>query len=387
MLSVSVLNRKTCIFIRLLTLLFFQIMPNYRFFLVLLFVFCSPFLRAQCPVAPIAFNTQAELDAFAVDYPSCTFLPDGVDVEISGDDIVDLSVLSQLTGSFGAFEIRDCPNLTTLAGMENFTTIGNDALDGFILMDLDALSSVSALSNLETIVGEFTIRTCGSLEDLEGFEGLTSVEGSVIVRDNAILTSLLGFDNLTYIGETLELVENPMMTDISALSNVETIVGGPEGGVFIEDNASLASLEGLGTGDTSIGSNLDLLLNGSLSLCAVPSICNYLASPPEGAVITIDTNVEGCNTLEEIEDACATLSIVEVSSNRKNLRLVRNPVNEHLLLKSTLVQGVTVYDIYGNKVLLFQLREGTNSLYVNSLKSGLYFLQTDTKQVVKWVKS
>ena len=97
--------------------------------------------------------------------------------------------------------------------------------------------------------------------------------------------------------------------------------------------------------------------------------------------------MEGCNTLEEIEDACATLSIVEVSSNRKNLRLVRNPVSEHLLLESKLEQGVTVYDIYGNKVLQFQLKEGTNSLYVNSLKSGLYFLQTDTKQVVKWVKS
>ena len=127
---------------------------------------------AQCPTGPIAFTSQSELNDFAVDYPSCTLLPDGADVEISGNDITDLSPLSNLTGSLAAFEISDCPSLVSLAGLNQFEVVGNDALDGFILRDLPALTSLAGLANLDSITGEVTIRTGAQLTSRSGLDNL-----------------------------------------------------------------------------------------------------------------------------------------------------------------------------------------------------------------------
>lgn len=341
--------------------------------------------KAQCPTGPIAFSTQADVNAFPTDFPSCSFLPDGVDVEIMGNDITDLTPFQQLTGSLGVFEIRDCPNLASLAGMENFTLFGNDPLDGFILRDLPSLNSLSALSNLDSITGEFTIRTCAQLTDLTGFESLVYVNGSVIIRDNTSLTSLSGFNNLKFIGETLELVENPSMTDISALSNVDTIVGGIEGGVFIEANTILTSLTGLGNASTQIGSNLDLLLNPDLSLCSVPSICNYLANPPMGAVITINGNLTGCNTEPEIETGCLNLSLSDINQNAKVFAIRSNLVADFLTIETNVNSEIKIYSLT-QEIGFYKIERGINSIPVNQLAPGIYFIQNEIGKTLKWMK-
>jgi hypothetical protein len=341
--------------------------------------------KAQCPTTSIAFATQAELNAFPTDFPSCAFLPDGVDVEIMGNDITDLTPLQQLTGSLGVFEIRDCPNLVSLTGMENFVLFGNDPLDGFILRDLPSLNSLTALSNLDSITGEFTIRTCAQLTNMNGFENLVYVNGSVIIRDNTSLASLEGFNNLKYIGETLELVQNTVLTDISALSNVDTIVGGIEGGVFIEANTILTSLTGLGNSTTQIGSNLDLLLNPDLTLCSVPSICNYLANPPMGAIITINGNLTGCNSELEIEAGCLNLSLSDINQNAKVFVLRSNIVEDFLTIETNTPTEIEIYSLT-NEVGVFKIEQGIHSIAVNHLTPGIYFIRNEWGKILKWVK-
>lgn len=338
------------------------------------------YTKAQCPTVALTFATQADVNAFPATYPTCTVIPDGIDVKIMGSDITDLSPLSQITSILGAFEIRNCPLLTNLNGLNNMTVSGNDPLDGFILRDLPALTSITALSNLNSITGEFTIRTCNALTSLNGLNNLTTVNGSVIIRDNATLQNFNGLNALNYIGETLEIVENAQLNNITALSNVNTIVGGIEGGIFIEANTVLTNLTGLGNNTTMIGGNLDILLNDNLYLCSVPSICNYLASPPVGATITINTNSVGCNTQPEIQANCISLSTTEVLMDKHEITISPNPVLEHFKIETKHTQELTIeiFDVYGRKLNAFTMKEQYECDVVNYPK-GIYFIKTTTR--------
>ena len=304
-----------------------------------------------------------------------------------GADITDLTPLSQLTSIYGAFEIRNCPLLTNLNGLHNITVSGNDALDGFILRDLPSLTSLSALSNLTAITGEFTIRTCNSLNTLTGLNSLDTVHGSVIIRDNAILQNFNGLSGLIYIGETLEIIGNPQLIDISALSNVNTIVGGVEGGVFIENNIMLSNLTGLGNNLTTIGSNLDLVLNGSLTLCSVPSICNYLSNPPLGAIITINTNLVNCNTESEILANCVFLSENELNNTSEHYSIFPNPASDIIKIFTTGSPcNVEVYSVIGKKVDSFLLNQ-YSEYELKDIAKGTYFLKfTNSEREETFIK-
>lgn len=324
-------------------------MKKYLFTLPVFLLFVQ-FVKAQCPTAPITFANQSQINTFPSLYPGCTIIADSIDIKIMGNDISDLGPLSQLTLALGVLEIRNCPLLTSLNGLNNITAIGNDPLDGFILRDLPALNTLAALNALDSIHGEFTIRTCNALTTLAGLSGLKKENGSLIIRDNATLQNLNGLDSLNYIGETLELVQNPLLNSVAALGNVNTIVGGIEGGVFIENNSTLNNLTGLGNGNTNIGSNLDITLNGNLNLCAVPSICKYLANPPVGATITITANKVDCNTESEIFAKCA-LAVTEKNAVKHNISIFPNPVSDHFKIITSEVEFNTeLYDVYGKKI-------------------------------------
>ncbi|MBL7921992.1 MAG: T9SS type A sorting domain-containing protein [Bacteroidia bacterium] len=350
------------------------------FYLIAFFLFFGQFTKAQCPTSPLTFANQAQIDAFPSTYPSCTVIPDGIDVDIMGSNITDLGPLSQLTSVLGVLEIRNCPLLTNLNGLHNLKSIGNDTLDGFILRQLPLLNSLSALNNLDSIHGEFTIRTCNALTSLNGLNKLKKAYGSVIVRDNSALQNLNGLDSLFYIGETLEIVENPQLSSIAALSHVNTIVGGVEGGIFIENNAILSNLTGLGNSLTNVGSNLDITLNGNLNLCNVPSICKYIANPPVGATITISANKVDCNSQSEVLAKCA-LGVNENNTFKSSMRISPNPVSDHFkIISNDKEVNVEIFDIYGKKISNVILDE--NSKYsIANLPTGIYLLKTtNTKE-------
>lgn len=332
-------------------------------------------LQAQCPTAAVVLSTQAEVNAFPTTYPGCAILPDGIDLEIMGNDITDLTPLSQITSIQGILEIRDCATLSNLNGLNNLSIVGNDPLDGFILRDLPALNDISALSNLTTVNGEFTIRTCNALTTLNGLNSVDSANGSLIIRDNALLQNLNGLNTLVYIGETLELVQNPSLTDISALSNVNSIIGGPEGGIFIEANTTLSNLTGLGNSNTTVGGNLDLLLNNNLSLCSVPSICNYLANPPVGAIITINTNITGCNTQAEIQAGCLALSTDEMFS-KTGVNIYPNPAIDNITIQMAEANvSIEITDVLGRVVYGQKQSDNKTTLNISTLPSGVYYIK------------
>lgn len=340
---------------------------------------------SQCPTTSFDLLTQADVNAFTSNYPGCTFIPDGIDIKISGSNINNLSPLAQLNGSDGIIEVRDCPLLTSLNGFNNLTRIGNNPLDGFILRNLPMLTDISALSGLDTLHGEFTIRGCSGLQNLNGLNNLVYVNGSVIIRDNSSLANLNGLDQLHYIGETLELVDNASLSDISSLQNVDSIIGGIEGGVFVEGNTALNSLNGLGNSSTHIGSNLDIILNGNLSMCSVPSICKYLANPPAGAIITINTNTVGCNTQNEIETACLTAGLEDINHSAQIFIMESNIVNEQIVIYSGKEGSIQFLDLLGHSYR-FDLIQGKNQINISSLPNGVFFIAAPHGKMLKMIK-
>lgn len=183
----------------------------------------------------------------------------------------------------------------------------------------------------------------------------------------------------------MELVENTTLTDISALSNVNDIVGGIEGGVFIEGNILLTNLTGLGNATTSIGSNLDLLFNDELSLCAVPSICKYLSNPPVGAVISIASNTIGCNSQVEIENLCPSLDVSNMSEDVDAFLIYGNESGTELTIESNREQEVRIVDAAG-KQKAYTVEVGINKIDISSWNSGVYLIQRANAKALRWIK-
>lgn len=345
-------------------------MKHYYFSALALMAFA--FSYGQCPPAGLTITSQAQLNSFLATYPNCT--------QINGDVVIDEVNISNLDGLVnivtitGALEIREVPALANLNGLQNLQTVGAD----LILREVGGLSTLASLSSLTSVGGEFTVRSCPDLVDLDGVGNLMHVGLGLIIRDCESLTSIEGLSNVTFVGEILEVVENPVLASLTGLGNVMTIVGGDEGALVIEGNSQLASLEGLGNAFTVMTGAVTIAANGELAFCAVPSICNYLQNPPVGALITINTNISGCNSQAEVETACTVLDTDYFASEPLPFRIVQNPVASDLKLHSTEENGtVTVYDALGRQVHRHALQKGAHD-YALEGASGLYIVSVET---------
>ena len=229
-------------------------------FLTILFSFLlTSVVWAQCPPGNIIFTTQAQVDAFAVDFPNCTEI--GGSLDISGSDITDLSPLQNLTQIGGSLTIDHNDQLKSLDGLENIQNVGFhlfiyknnqlislDALQnlsmisGYVEIRENAnLSSLSGLENLQKVSDNLTIYKNNQLVSLESLQNLTMIGGYLIISENASLTSISGLDNLQTISDNLTIHNNDLLGSIEGLQNL-TQIGGY---LYIEHNDQLTSLDGL----------------------------------------------------------------------------------------------------------------------------------------------
>ena len=108
--------------------------------------------------------------------------------------------------------------------------------------------------------------------------------------------------------------------------------------------------------------------NALLSTCHIKSVCDYLVAH-DGF---ISNNASGCNSKEEIEDACETIGIPEISYLPEFI-IYPNPANQELFVSCMscgTIDKVTIYNQLGQEVLYEHLN--TNSIDVSMLPSGLY---------------
>ncbi len=274
----------------------------------------------RCYEGGITFRSQAEIDDFGAAYGHCNIIYGNV--EISGDDVTNLSPLGNLEEIRGILYVRNTAVLQNFSGFSKLKSItglmaysnaqlqdfsglsaleqvdefiyaeSNPQLKNFnglsgirhisgyvIIRQNNALQSLSGLSNLESIGGILNIMLNPQLQNLNGLEGLTEINGNFDLSSNANLQNLNGLQNLKSIG-SFDVGFNPKLANFTGLSALEVI----NGGLFVNGNGELMSFDGMSSalkrikGRLYIGSNGPLQnLNGLSSLEAIEGALTIMA--------------------------------------------------------------------------------------------------------------
>lgn len=302
------------------------------------------------------FLTQTDIDNFQINFPGCIELEGKI--TIHGDTITNLAGLNQVLSIIGNLEIMNCSGLTSLAGLENLINIGGDLK----INDNNTMASLTGLSSLSSIGGNLNLLYNDVLVNFSGLENLQSIGGSMGVHENNQLLSMSGLENLDSIGGQLGIGTsynvgdppppggNHLLVNLNPLENL-TFVGD---GIDIGRNASLLSLAGIENIDPNTITFLMIGYNPSLSTCEVKSVCDYLANP--NGNIFVDGNAPGCDTRQQVEDACNGVSIAEVSGQRSAVSSYPNPFSDFITLEYEIEHSsnvnLSIYNHLGQRVVM-----------------------------------
>ena len=182
------------------------------------------------------------------------------------------------------------------------------------------------------------------ITNLNGLSVLTSIGGALYIQC-FFLTSLTGLDNLTSIGAYLSIVDNDALTSLSGLDNI---------------NAGTIT-------DLTIKDNI------SLSTCEVQSICDYLVSP--NGTIEIHNNAPGCNSPEEVEEACESVSVEKIFQEGY-LSLYPNPAKQEVNIYTEdgkEVEEVSIYTLAGQRIMKDLPVNGI--VDISGLQAGMYIVE------------
>jgi hypothetical protein len=342
------------------------------------FLFQAPIYSQPCFTDGIIFTTQAQIDSFAINYPNCTQIGGALLIgDLGGSDITNLNGLSVLTSIDGNLRIGfyegmvpgSNPLLTSLSGLGNLEYIG-----GMLEVVLNPLlTNFIGLGGLMSIGGGLEISGNDSLASLTGLDNLTYIGGKVVISgycngSGFSLTSLTGLDNVTSIDGKLRIQYTALQT-LSGLNSLNSIGGGLE----ISGNPYLISLTGIDGINAGSITGLGINVNGLLSTCEVQSICDYLAAP--GASVNIWNNAPGCNSQQEVEDACETVSVNEISLTDEFL-IYPNPASNELFIESkneTMIEEINIYNAVGQIVL--NEKQLSNRIDVSALGQGIFIIE------------
>ncbi len=274
-----------------------------KHFLALLFLVYSPFfIFAQCPSGNLTFDTQDQIDDFAILYAGCTDFDGSIYIgESSPGNIISLAGLTGLESISGDLFIEYNTKLPHLSGLNQLKSVGGAVYIGFN----KALSSLSGLDNLSTIGGFLDIWTNPSLTSLTGLGDLVFINGSLFIGFNNALTDVFGLEKLAFVGGNFDLGNNAVLTNLTSLKKLKAI----EGCLNIYNNSSLNTLSGLDNIDPTTITDLEIISSNNLAHCEVMSICDYIGL---GGTATISSNATGCNSIEEVLGACAFVLPVEL---------------------------------------------------------------------------
>jgi len=396
-------------------------------------------IAQSCLPDGIWFSHQSEVDSFSINYPNCTEI--GGTVDIIGDDITNLNGLSAITSIGGQLWIRDNPILSDISGLSNLTTITGDLnfLNNPILLSLngfnnltsveyvdffsDTITSLNGLNSLSHVGGDFHIGSAKLLTDISALSGLTSIGGALIIvgatalenfnglnnlkiigryltlLNNSSLTSLYGLNNLSQIGEYFEIKNNDALTSLNELDSLISVgssieiwnndtlinlnglerISSINGRIYIYDNMALANIEGIKNISAASISDLYIINNNNLSTCEVQSICDYLSNP--NGTVEIHSNKTGCNSQQEVEDACLNLG-VEFLTPELSLGVYPNPFSDKIIIETTAKSSFSILNLNGQLILQKQITEPTE-IDVDTLPRGIYIVKVTSEKNVK----
>jgi hypothetical protein len=208
------------------------------------------------------------------------------------------------------------------------------------------------------------------ISNLNGIGVVTSIGGGLGIHYTDSLTDLSGLENVTFIGDYIDITSNISLSSLAELQNVSS-----EGlGIYIGRNDTLTTLSGLDNIEGSSITNLSIYSNMSLSTCHVQSICDYLATSPIPWFTSIGDNAPGCNSQEEVEEACEAIS-VEEPRFEGHLMLYPNPACQELNISAEgfTIDELVIYTLAGQQI--FDLRAKGETIDISALTPGMYIVE------------
>jgi hypothetical protein len=262
--------------------------------------------------------------------------------------LADFSGCANIDTINGSFIVESMDSLENFSGLENLRIInGSLKISGDFYVHNSKLKNLMGINNLELIGGDLFISGSNALLNLSGLESLSTIGDTVLISYNNSLETLVGLENLSNIGGILYLTHNNVLADISALSNINP-----------------ASIE-----------SISINQNPVLAICDINSICEFLFST--NAYNSINGNAPGCNSLQEVEDACSFF--VPDHADNSAILLYPNPATNELYIvcrNGIQLTEVNIYNQLGQKVL--QVFGNTQQMDVSMLSKGLYVAELIT---------
>jgi len=237
-----------------------------------------------------------------------------------------------------------------------------------------------------------------NITNLYGLNEITSISGNLLIRSNPSLTGLIGLENLNSIGGDLKISNCDSLTSLTGLENLTYVAGNIIIGGSTPNyaNPSLLTLSGLDNIDAGTIENINIQYNTSLSDCDAQSICDYLANP--NGTIVISDNAPGCNSQQEVQDDCDSVTSVSEFVLEETLIIFPNPLESTSVIKYNIPYKspvtIKIFDLTGQeiKTLVNEIQQqGEQQLIFNTrnLPSGIYFcvLKTNngkqTRRIIK----
>ncbi|TXF91462.1 T9SS type A sorting domain-containing protein [Neolewinella aurantiaca] len=245
-----------------------------RLMVALLAMALSFTLSAQCPPGNLTINSQAELDAYVLAYPTCTKISGTLRIEGS-NDITNLDQLSLITQIDANLLIQSNTELLNVDGLSNLTAFANTIR----VLDNQKLTSVAGLENVNG-AGEYRIQLNRMLTEATS-PNLTAM-GTIIIANNQNLVTFNGPENLA---------------DIYV----------PSLGINIESNPSLTTINGFGMLENDAANNIQVRNNTALQACDIELLCRQIAF---GNSPTVTNNAPGCQSLQDATDQCNGVPII-----------------------------------------------------------------------------
>lgn len=315
-----------------------------------------------CPLEPIEFASQADIDNYALLYPECTALP--FPLFVQGNNVADFSAFSNLVSIAGPLYIIET-GLQNLDSLSQLTSINGD----IIIANNSSLTSIAGLQGIDPesiiydyqglfIVNNPLLSVC-SLENLclylTNYDNLRTISGNAEGCGEQELNALCGivcpppgdisfrsqeeidafgamYPNCTEINGDLEIGSwSNIIDDLSPLSNIQSINGGLSiygtslthfnslsnltavkgEWLSISDNNLLEDVSGLSNVNLNNLNPIDMEYDGLyvgynplLSVCNIPNFCDYLSNDPATHPRIIELNAEGCEDNDAIAAAC-----------------------------------------------------------------------------------
>ena len=303
--------------------------------ILFLFIVCNKSISQN-----VNLYSQNDVNNFPANYPDVHSFSS---ITISGDDIVNLNTLNQVTEVTGDLYITS-PTvnhpLVDMSGLNNITII-NGRLSLVDLKNMNAINlfpnllrigsgnfgdglsisgltpqTISGFNILANVSGDIAIQYTSDLVNLYGFDSLTKVksialnsQASIYIIENTALTSINGFNNLNEIASEYYFVNNPQLISLPNTPNL-TVIGTA---ITLQGNGAIIDFNGLNA-LTTLGGKIIVQDNNNLS--------SFFGL--NNLTTTNGIDIQNNPTLSSLTDLAALVTFPFVGPTRPSINISNN---------------------------------------------------------------